>query len=139
MVPGEQRTIEVEVKVLTKSVKRGRVAKIAVRTYRPAQKDFLNSGVDTPSGVPKEPVGNVRLTVGILTGNQYVAQNVANQTDDEGKRTVKVRLWKVHRTGPAELRVRALADHFSEQPIGNTCVEAQEGGYTEVMNAFTVR
>jgi hypothetical protein len=137
-VPGVQKTIEVEVKVLTKNVRRGKVAKFSVKTYRPAQKNFMDSGADMPPGGPKEPVGHVRLTVGVLTGNERVAQNLAEQTDDEGKRTVRMRLWKEHYRGPAELRIRALVDHFSEQPTG-TCVEAQEGGYTEIENAFTVR
>jgi hypothetical protein len=138
VVPGEQRTLEVKVKVLTKHVKREQVAKIEVRTYRPAQEDFLGQeDADMPPGTPMEPVGNARLTVGVLTGNQRVSQTLASITNDNGKRVVKVDLFDYHFPGPAELRIRAQIDHFSEQPQG-TCVELQEGGYQEFKNAFTV-
>ena len=139
MVPGEQKTIEVEVKVLTKRVKRGQVAKFEVRTYRPARENFANSGANLPPGVvPMQPAGGVRLTVGVLTANETIAQNLAEQTNDEGKRLVKMKLGSYHRPGAADLRVKAFLDHFSEQPA-NTCVELQEGGFAEIDKAFIVR
>jgi len=132
--PGPQRTIEVQAKALKKVVKRGKIAKIEVKTYRPAQKDFLSSGTDIPPGTPMQPAADVPFTLGVLTGNGYVYQNVANRTDSEGKRVVKMRLEKYHRSGTAELRVRAFIDHLPNAQ----CVEIQEYGYTEIEKAFTV-
>jgi hypothetical protein len=138
VVPGEQRTIEVRLKVLQKTVNRGKSVPIEIRTYRPAQTDFLGTGVDLPPGLPMEPVGNVNITLAVLTANEYVSQAIATRTDAEGKRLVKFKVATYQRKGPAIVRARALVDHFSEQPVG-TCVELQEGGYTEVRNALTVR
>jgi hypothetical protein len=132
--PGPQKTIEVEAKALTKVVKRGKVVKIEVRTYRPAQKDFATTGVDLPPGLPMQPAGDMPFTLGVLTGNGYVYQNIANKTDSEGVRVVRMKLEKYHKPGAAELRVRAFLDHF---PNGQ-CIEAQEYGYIEIKNAFTV-
>ena len=138
LVPGEQRTIQVEVKLLDKAVKRGKVVRIEARTYRPAQKDFLGSGAELPPGTPMDPVGPVRLTVGVLSGNGYVYQGLFAMTNDKGYALVKVKLKPYHEPGKADVRVRAFIDHFSEQPA-NTCVELQECGITEVFDAFTIR
>lgn len=132
--PGPQRTIEVQAKALKKVVKRGKVAKIEVKTYRPAQKDFAGTGIDMPGGTPMQPAGDMPFTLGVLTGNGYVYQNVANKTDSEGKRVVKMKLEKYHKPGSAELRVRAFIDHL---PNGQ-CAEIQEYGYIEKKNAFKV-
>lgn len=134
--PGPQRTLEVQAKPLSKVVKRGEVAKVEVRTYRPAQQDFLGTGIDMPAGTPMEPAGDIPFTLGVLTGGGYVYQNVASKTDSEGKRIVKMRLAKYHKPGSAEIRVRAFIDH-SPQTSGQ-CVEVQEYGYTELENAFQV-
>ena len=136
--PGVQRTIEVKIKVLDKVVARGEIVRIEVRTYRPAQKDFLELGVDMPPGTPMEPVGNVRITLAVMTANQYRSQAIATQTDDNGRRLVKMRLESYQRKGPGDVSARAFLDHFSERPA-NVCVEAQEGGYTVVENVLTVR
>lgn len=134
--PGPQKTIEVQAKALKKVVKRGKVARVEVKTYRPAQRDFANSGTDIPPGVPMQPAGDIPFTLGVLTGNGYVYQNVASQTDSEGKRVVKMRLERYHKPGPAELRVRAFIDHTPQ--TSGQCVEVQEYGYMEKKNAFKV-
>ena len=138
LVPGEQNTIEIQLKVLDRVVARGEVARIEIRTYRPAQKNTMNSGADLPPGVPMQPAADVRLTVGVLTANERIAQNIATQTDSEGKRLVRMKLERFHRKGKAVVRAKARIDHFSEQPVG-TCVELWEGGYTELRNSLTVR
>ena len=138
LVPGEQRTVEVKLKVLDKVVARGDIVRIEVRTYRPAQEDFLGSGASMPAGTPMQPVGDTPVTLGVLTANEIIAQNVAIRTDSEGRRLVKMKLGSYHKKGPAVVRARAKIDHFSEQPVG-TCVELQEGGYAELRNALTVR
>lgn len=137
-VPGEQNTIEVQLKVLDKVVARGEVVRIEVRTYRPAQKNTLNSGADLPPGLPMQPAGDIPLTVGVLTANERISQNIATKTDSEGKRLIKMKLGHYHRKGRAVVRGRARVDHFSEQPVG-TCVELWEGGYTELRDALKVR
>jgi hypothetical protein len=135
--PGAQRTLEVQGKALTKVVKRGKVAKIEVRTYRPAQEDFLSSGVDFPPGVvPLQPAGNVPFTLGVLTGGGYVYQNLASITNDDGVRVVKMRLEKYHDPGPADIVIRAFIDHTPQ--TSGQCVEVQEYGYREIKKAFTV-
>lgn len=137
--PGPQRTMQVEVKALTKVVKRRNIAKIEVRTYRPAQENVLDSGVDLPPGVvPMQPAGDVRITVGVLTGGGFVYQNVPGSTNSEGVAVVKVRLQSSHKPGSAEVRARAFLDYFDQNP-GGACVELQEYGYTEQKNAFLVR
>ena len=135
--PGPQRTLEVTVKSLTKVVKRKNIAKIEVRTYRPAQENLADTGLNLPPGTPMEPAGNIPITVGVLTGGGYVYQNVANQTDSEGVRVVKMRLESYHKPGSAELRARAFIDHSPN--TSGQCVEIQEYGYTEQKNAFLVR
>jgi hypothetical protein len=138
VVPGEQRTLEVKVKVLNKVVARGEVVRIQVRTYRPAQDDFLDLGVTMPPGTPMEPAGDTTLTVAVHSANQYRTQAMASETDSEGKRIVKMELGDHHKKGSGDVSVRAKLDHLSERPA-NVCVELQEGGYTEVMNALTIR
>jgi hypothetical protein len=135
-VPGPQRTLEVKARALNKKVKRGKVVSVEVKTYRPAQKDFASTGVDMPAAVPLQPAGDVPFTLGVLTGGGYVYQNVANQTDSEGERVVKMKLEKYHRPGMAEIRVRAFLDHTPQ--LSGQCVEMQEYGYTEVLKAFKV-
>jgi hypothetical protein len=137
-VPGEQNTIDIQMKVLDKVVARGQTVRIEVRTYRPAQKNFLNSGVDLPPGLPMQPAPDTPVTVGVLTANELIAQNIATKTDSEGKRLIKMKLGHYHHKGRAVVRAHSRIDHFSEQPIG-TCVELWEGGYTELRDALTVR
>lgn len=132
--PGPQKTIEVQAKALKKVVKRGKVVKILVKTYRPAQKDFMTTGLDLPPGTPMQPAADMPFTLGVLTGNGYVYQNVASKTNSQGKRTVKMKLEKYHKPGSAEIRVRAFVDHL---PNGQ-CAEIQEYGYMELKNAFKV-
>ena len=135
--PGPQRTIEVEAKALTKVVKRGKVAKIEVKTYRPAQEDFASTGISFPAGtVPMQPAGNIPFTLGVLTGNGYVYQNIASETDENGVRVVSMKLEKYHRPGSAEIRVRAFLDHTPN--LSGQCVEIQEYGYVEIPKAFKV-
>jgi hypothetical protein len=134
--PGPQRTLEVRAKALNKKVKRGKVVAVEVKTYRPAQKDFASTGADMPAGTPLQPAGDVPFTLGVLTGGGYVYQNVANQTDSEGGRVVKMKLEKYHKPGMAEIRVRAFIDHTPQ--LSGQCVEVQEYGYTEIKKAFRV-
>lgn len=135
--PGPQRTLEVETKALTKVVKRGKVAKIEVKTYRPAQENFLSSGVSFPPGVvPLQPAGDVPFTLGVLTGGGYVYQNLASKTNADGLRVVKMRLEKYHEPGSADVVVRAFVDHSPQ--TSSQCVEMQEYGYKEVKKAFRV-
>jgi hypothetical protein len=138
LVPGEQNTIEIQLKVLDKVVRRGETVRIEVRTYRPAQKNFVGTGVDLPPGLPMEPAPDTPVTVGVLTDNEHIAQNIATKTDSEGKRLVKMKLGYYHHKGPAVIRAHSRIDHFSEQPVG-TCVELWEGGYTELRDALKVR
>jgi hypothetical protein len=135
--PGPQRTIEVQAKALAKTAKRGKVVAIEVKTYRPAQKNLLDQGIDVPPGTPMEPATDIPFTLGVLTGNGYVYQNIASQTDSEGKRVVKIKLERYHKRGSAEIRVRAFKDHTPQ--LSGQCVEIQEYGYLEVPNAFIVR
>lgn len=65
--------MEVRFKALDKVVKRGEIARIEVWTYRPAQENFLGvEEADLPSQTPKEPTGEMMLTVGVLTGGERV-------------------------------------------------------------------
>lgn len=136
--PGPQRTIEVQAKALTDVVKRGDVAKIEVKTYRPAQEDFAGTGVSFPAGtVPMQPAGEIPFTLGVLTGDGYIYQNIASETDETGTRVVKMKLKKYHTPGSAGLRVRAFRDHTSG--MDTQCVEIQEYGYIQKEDAFIVR
>lgn len=136
-VPGPQKTLEVQAKALVKSVKRGKIAVFEVRTYRPARKDFAGTGLDIPAGVPRQAAGDVPFTLGVLTGGGYIYQNVANKTDSEGKRVVKVKLKAYQKVGWATIRVRAFIEHTPQ--TSGTCVEFSEVGDAEVRKAFRVR
>ena len=134
--PGPQRTLEVEGEALTKVVARGAVAKVEVKTYRPAQERFLDN-IDFPPGVvPMQPAGDVPFTLGVLTGNGYVYQNVASATNADGVKVVKMRLEHYHKKGFAEVRLRAFVDHSPQ--TSSQCVEIQEYGYKEIPKAFKV-
>jgi hypothetical protein len=134
--PGPQRTLEVQAKALNKVVKRGKVVKIEVKTYRPAQEDFAGTGTTMPPGVPLQPAGDVPFTLGVLTGGGYVYQNIASKTNADGTQLVKMKLERYHKPGPADIRVRAFVDHSPS--TSSSCVEIQEYGYSEVKNAFKV-
>ena len=117
-------------------VARGEVAKVEVKTYRPAQEDPLSTGITLPAGAPLQPAGDVPFTLGILTGGGYVYQNLASKTNADGTRVVKMRLETYHKKGLAEIRVRAFIDHTPQ--TSSQCVEVQEYGYKEIEKAFKV-
>ena len=135
-VPGPQRTIGATAKATPKAVARGEVVKISIYTFRPPDRRFLDvEGLDPPGSVPRQPAGNVNVTLGVESGGGYAAQNIGTKTNDEGRKTVKMRLDKYHYEGPAEVVVNAWIDHYKS----DQCVEVQEYGNERFPNAFVIR
>ena len=135
LVPGQQRTIGIDAVASPKAVKRGKVVKITVTTYRPPEENFLDvEGLNPPSEA-RQPAANVPIVMGIESGGGYVSQNLGSQTGEDGTKTLKVKLEKFHYKGPAELVVRAQIDHY----MSDQCVEIQEYGYERFPNAFVIR
>ena len=136
LVPGQQRTIGIDAKASPKAVKRGGVVKISIFTFRPPNENALDvEGLNPPKEVPRQPAGNVNITLGVESGGGYVSQNIGTMTGEDGKKTIKMKLERYHYKGAAELVIRAEVNHYQS----DQCVEFQEYGYQRFPNAFVIR
>jgi hypothetical protein len=125
-------TLHVEAATAKKAYRIGETARFPVTITRPAKEDPLGQGIPIEDRPMTMAADGVNIGVGLLFNDVFLPGFAV--TDDEGQTTIKVKIERYVKPGPAQ-----ASFYTWKNQADSPCLRVEESGFRAYADFFTVK